>query len=130
MAKMRQVLAGTDAAYKLARKHGIKTAFGSDLLFSPALATRQGTMLAHLRRWFTPAEILTMATAGNAELLGLSGPRSPYAGKLGVIEPGALADLLLVEGNPLDDISLLEDPERNFAIVMKDGKVHKDAARH
>jgi imidazolonepropionase-like amidohydrolase len=130
LAKMRQVLAGTDTAYGLARKHGVKTAFGSDLLFSPALTARQGTMLAHLRRWFTPAEILTMATAGNAELLDLSGPRRPYAGKLGVIEPGALADLLLVEGNPLDDIALLEDPDRNFVVIMKDGKIHKDALRH
>ena len=127
MAKMRQVLAGTDTAYGLVRKHGIKTAFGSDLLFSPTLTARQGSMLAHLRRWYAPAEILTMATAGNAELLGLSGPRSPYAGKLGVIEPGALADLLLVDDNPLDDIALLEDPERNLIVIMKDGRIYKDA---
>lgn len=128
-AKARQVRAGTETAYQLVRKHRIKTAFGSDLLFSPALATRQGIMLTNLRRWFTPAEILIMATSGNAELLGLSGPRNPYTGKLGVVEPGALADLLLVDGNPLDDIALLEDPEKNLVVVMKDGKIHKDSLK-
>ncbi len=130
MAKMRQVLAGTDTAYALARKHGLKTAFGSDMLFSPTLAARQGTMLAHLRRWFAPAEILAMATADNAGLLALSGPRNPYPGRLGVVEPGALADLLLVDGNPLDDIALLKDPDRNLAVIMKDGKIYKDSVRH
>ena len=48
-----QVFAGTDHAYQLATKHKIKTAFGSDLLFSKTLATRQGTMLTHLTRWYT-----------------------------------------------------------------------------
>lgn len=129
MVKARQIFAATDTAYGLIQKHRIKTAFGSDLLFSPALTTRQGIMLSHLRRWFTPAEALRMATSDNAELLGLSGPRNPYAGKLGVVEPGALADLLLVDGNPLDDLALLGDPEKNLLVVMKDGKVHKDTLK-
>ncbi len=128
-AKARQVRAGTDAVYRFVQKHKIKTAFGSDMLFSPALLWRQGTILTHLRRWFTPAEALRMATSANAELLGLSGPRNPYAGKLGVVEAGALADLLLVDGNPLDDITLLADPEKNLVVIMKDGKVHKDTLK-
>jgi imidazolonepropionase-like amidohydrolase len=113
----------------MVQKYRIKTAFGTDLLFSPALATRQGIMLTHLRQWFTPAEALRTATSGNAELLGLSGPRNPYAGRLGVVEPGALADLLLVDGNPLDDIALLGEPEKSLLVVMKDGKVHKDIVK-
>jgi imidazolonepropionase-like amidohydrolase len=124
-----QVFAGTDNAYKLAIKHKIKTAFGSDMLFSPALATRQGTMLAHLARWYSNAEILTMATATNAELLGLSGPRNPYPGKLGVVEEGAFADLLLVDGNPIEDINLIANPERNLLVIMKDGKLYKNALK-
>jgi imidazolonepropionase-like amidohydrolase len=122
-----QVFAGTDNAYKLAIKHKIKTAFGSDMLFSAALATRQGTMLAHLARWYSNAEILTMATATNAELLGLSGPRNPYPGKLGVVEEGAFADLLLIDGNPIEDINLIANPDRNLLVIMKDGKVYKNA---
>ena len=121
-----QVFGGTDTAYNLAKKYKIKTAFGSDMLFSVALAARQGTMLTHLTRWYSNAEILTMATATNAELLGLSGPRNPYPGKLGVVEEGAFADLLLVDGNPVENIRLIEDPAKNLRIIMKDGRIHKN----
>lgn len=124
-----QVFAGTDSAYNLAKKYKIKTAFGSDMLFSKATAMRQGTMLTHLARWYSNAEILTMATATNAELLGLSGPRNPYPGKLGVLEEGAFADLLLVDGNPVEDINLLANPGKNFLIIMKDGKMYKDTRK-
>jgi imidazolonepropionase-like amidohydrolase len=125
-AKMRQVVAGTEGVYALAKKYKIKTAFGTDVLFSKALADRQGAMLADLTRWYTPAEALTMATSTNAELLSLSGLRNPYPGKLGVVEEGALADLLLVDGNPIDNIRLVEYPARNFLVIMKDGKVYKN----
>ena len=66
-----------------------------------------------------------MATAANAELLALSGPRNPYPGTLGVVQPNALADLLLVDGDPLQDLSLLGDPEKNLLVVMKDGQLFK-----
>jgi imidazolonepropionase-like amidohydrolase len=125
-AKMRQVVAGTDTVYALARKYRIKTAFGTDVLFSKALAERQGAMLASLTRWYTPAEALIMATSENAALLGLSGLRNPYPDRLGAVEEGALADLLLVDGNPLDNIKLVEDPAKNFLVIMKDGKLYKN----
>jgi len=67
-----------------------------------------------------------MATSTNAELLALSGPRNPYPGRLGVIEAGAIADLLLVDGDPTINLDLLTDPERNLAVIMKDGHIHKD----
>ncbi|MTV12412.1 MULTISPECIES: amidohydrolase family protein [Bradyrhizobium] len=124
--KMRQVVAGTDRVYGFAKKYKLKTAFGTDVLFSKALADRQGAMLTALTRWYTPAEALIMATSTNAELLALSGLRNPYSGKLGVVEEGALADLLLVEGNPIDNIKLIEDPAKNFLVIMKDGKVYKN----
>jgi imidazolonepropionase-like amidohydrolase len=122
-----QVFGGTDNAYNLAKKHKLKTAFGSDMLFSEQLAARQNTMLTHLARWYSNAEILTMATATNAELLSLSGPRNPYPGKLGVVEEGAFADLLLVDGSPIENIKLIEDPAKNLLIIMKDGKIFKNA---
>jgi imidazolonepropionase-like amidohydrolase len=121
-----QLFAGTPRIYGFARKFGIKTAWGSDVLFSPELAPRQNIMLTHLSNWYGNAEILQMATAGNAELLQLSGPRNPYPGKLGIIAEGALADILVVAGNPVDDIRLLENPHRNFAVIMKDGRLHKN----
>ena len=122
-----QVFEGTNTLYPLAKEHKIKTAFGSDLLFSSKLAAGQGRMLTHLTRWYDNAEILKMATATNGELLALSGPRNPYPGRLGVVEEGALADLLVTNGNPIDDISLLQNPDRNLLIIMKDGKIYKDA---
>jgi len=122
-----KLLAGTVALYPLARKNGLKVAFGTDLLFSPVLAERQGLMLTHLKRWYGNAEILKMATSDNAELLALSGPLNPYPGKLGVVEPGAHADLLVVAGDPLQDISLLAEPDKNLVVIMKAGKIHKDA---
>jgi imidazolonepropionase-like amidohydrolase len=126
-AKAQEVVAGTDRTYRLAKKHKLKTAFGTDVLFSPALAQQQGDLLAKLVRWFTPAETLVMATGTNAELLTLSGKRNPYPGKLGVVGEGALADLLLVDGNPLENIALIADPEKNFVVIMKDGKIHKNS---
>jgi imidazolonepropionase-like amidohydrolase len=128
-AKQREMIAGTETAYQLAKKHKVKTAFGTDTLFDARLATRQGAQLAKLARWYTPAEVLRMATSDNAELLALSGKRSPYPGKLGVVEEGALADLLLVDGDPLKDLQLIADPARNFVVIMKDGKVYKNTAR-
>lgn len=124
--KLRQVVTGTDTVYALAKKYRIKTAFGTDVLFSQALAERQGAMLASLTRWYTPAETLIMATSTNAELLSLSGKRNPYPGRLGVVEEGALADLLLVDGNPIDNIKLIEDPAKNFLVIMKGGKIYKN----
>ena len=126
-AQMRQVVAGTDRVYNLARKYKIKTAFGTDILFSQALAERQGQGLVDLTRWYTPAEALIMATSTNAELFAMTGLRNPYPGKLGVVEEGAFADLLLVDGNPLEDIKVVADPAKNFLIIMKDGKIYKDA---
>jgi imidazolonepropionase-like amidohydrolase len=125
-AKAEEVWPGIGRAYEFAKKYKIKTAWGTDVLFSRALAQRQGAILASLVRWYTPAEALAMATGTNAELLTLSGKRNPYPGKLGVVEQGALADLLLVDGNPLDDIGLIADPIKNFKIIMKDGTIYKN----
>nr|WP_285295184.1 hypothetical protein [Aureimonas altamirensis] len=59
-------------------------------------------------------------------MLATSGLRSPYEGKLGVIEKGALADMILVDGNPLDDLTLLERPAERFSLIMKDGLLVKN----
>jgi imidazolonepropionase-like amidohydrolase len=126
-AKAIEVFAGTDRTFALAKKYRIKTAFGTDILFSPRLAQRHGALLSKLVRWYTPAEALVMATGTNAQLLTLSGNRNPYPGKLGVIEQGALADVLLVDGDPIANIKLIEDPAKNFVVIMKDGKIVKNA---
>jgi imidazolonepropionase-like amidohydrolase len=123
---LQKITSGTNTVYPLAKKHKIKTAFGTDCIFSAKIAERQGLMLTHLTRWYDNAEILKMATSTNAELLALSGPRNPYPGKLGVIEEGALADLLVVDGNPLQHIELVATPDKSFMVIMKDGKIYKN----
>ena len=69
---------------------------------------------------------MRQATSKGGELLAMSGPKNPYPSKLGVIEVGAYADVLLINGNPLDDISILTNPSENLALIMKDGKVYKN----
>lgn len=120
------VAEGTDRAYTLAKKYKVRTAWGTDVMHSPTGGAHQGAQLVKMTRWYTPFEVLKMATADNGELLKLSGARDPYPGKLGVIEPGAWADLLLVNGDPLKDLGLLADPARNLTVIIKGGKVVKD----
>ena len=128
--KAQEVFAGTNTAYTLAKRYKLKTAWGTDILFSPGLAKQQGALLAKLVKWYTPAQALVMATGTNAQLLAMSGKRSPYPGKLGVVEEGALADLLLVDGDPIADIKLVADPAKNFVLIMKDGKIYKNTLSH
>lgn len=124
--KADKVWPGIARTYELAKKYKIKTAWGTDVLFSQALAQRQGAILASLVQWYTPAEALAMATGTNAELLALSGERNPYPGKLGIVAQGALADLLLVDGNPIDNIQLITTPDQSFVVIMKNGKIYKN----
>jgi imidazolonepropionase-like amidohydrolase len=124
--KQLMVSRGTDLASELAKKHGIKTAWGADILFDRKLADRQGAQLAKMTRWHEPAEVLRMTTSVNAELLQMAGPRSPYGAPVGVVEAGAFADLLLVDGDPLAQVDLLASPEQNLLVIMKDGLFYKN----
>lgn len=126
--KQLEMTAGTDTAYRLAIKYKIKTAWGTDTLFDVKKAESEGRQLAKMIRWYTPAQALKMATVDNAELLAMSGPRNPYPGRLGAIEEGALADILLVDGDPLANIKLIEDPDKNLLVIMKDGKIFKNVS--
>jgi imidazolonepropionase-like amidohydrolase len=122
-AKFLQMVQGTDNAYELAIKHNVRVAFGTDTLFDAKLAARQGAQLAKLTRWYSSAELLQQATARNAELLAMSGPRDPYPGRLGVVAEGAIADLILVDGDPVADISLIARPRESFLAIIKDGQL-------
>ncbi len=123
--KQRVMSDGTDNAYQLAKKYNIKTAWGTDTLFNEHLTTRQGAQLAKLKRWYSPLEILKMATSINGELCAMSGPRNPYPGTLGVIAEGAFADMIIVAGDPLENIDLIAQPEESFKVIMKEGIIFK-----
>ena len=125
--KRKPVIEGQARTIAAAKRSGVRMAWGTDFLFDPALNVEQNAYILLLREWFTPAEILKMVTHDHAELLALSGLRSPYQGRLGVVGAGALADLLLVEGNPLTDLEVVADLERNFVVIVKDGRIVKRA---
>ena len=79
-----------------------------------------------LSQWYEPVEILRMATGNCTELYKLSGMKDPYPdGDIGVIKAGAYADVLLLEGNPLEDIKVLGELD-NLLVIIKDGKIFKN----
>lgn len=124
--KRKPVIEGQEKVWPLAKKYGVKLAWGTDFLFEPDLNEQQNSFILRLQKWFTNTEIIKMVTEDNAELLQMAGLRSPYPGKLGVIEKGAMADLILVDGDPLQDLKLLANPTKNLLLIMKDGQIYKN----
>lgn len=127
--KRKPVIEGQEKVWPMAKKYGVKLVWGTDFLFEPDLNKLQNTFILRLQKWFTNFEIIKMITQDNGELLQLSGLRSPYPGKLGAVEEGALADLILVDGDPLKNLKLLADPEKNFLLIMKDGQIYKNSLK-
>jgi len=127
LAKGRMVTAGLDQMFELAKKYKLKIAFGTDVVVNPEACADQNREFVERTKWFTPVEVLRQATSLSGELLQLSGERSPYPGKIGVIEEGAHADILLIDGNPLEDISILLNYDETLDMIMKGGVIHKDA---
>jgi imidazolonepropionase-like amidohydrolase len=124
--KYEQVVKNTARIYQNAKKYGVNLGFGTDLLMNPP-SENQGAQLARLGTWMSPFEALRIATSENAKMLEMSGLRHPYKdGSLGVIKEGAYADILLVNGNPLENLDLVADAEKNFVLIMKDGKIYKN----
>lgn len=124
--KRKPVIEGQQIVWPLAKKMKVKLAWGTDFLFEPELNEEQNEYILKLKKWFTPYEILKMITHDNAQLLALSGNRSPYKGKIGIIETGALADLILIDGNPLENIDLIAETDEKFLVIMKDGIIYKN----
>ena len=110
----------TCRTYEQMRKRGMKVVVGGDYGFKITPMGQNARDIGHFVKFFgyTPAEALRCATSVGGELMG-------HKGELGVIKAGALADMLLVDGNPLVDQSVLVGPDR-FAMIMKDGKMHRD----
>ena len=124
---MRKVNNESDQVLKTAKRLGVKIAWGTDLFGPLPKQALQPLEFTARQKYFSNVEILRQATSGNAELFALSGKRHPYQeGDLGVIKTGAYADLLLVDGNPLENLEVMTDPENNFRIIMKDGVLHKN----
>lgn len=123
------VCKGTGKVYEWIKEiPNLKVVHGTDIFISPGPGIGVSEQVKQMERmldWFSPYEILKMSTGNLNELLKMSGPRNPYPGDLGIIKEGALADILLVDGNPLEDITMITDRE-HIRIIMKDGKIFKN----
>ncbi|WP_223034356.1 metal-dependent hydrolase family protein [Hanstruepera marina] len=130
--KQAVVCEGTGKVYQWIKEiPNLKVVHGTDIFISPGPGigvSEQVEQMERLLDWFSPYEILKMSTGNFTDLLNLSGPRNPYPGDLGVIKEGALADILIVEGNPLDDIKAVTNRD-NIKIIMKDGKIYKNTLK-
>ncbi len=125
--KKYDVAAGTERIYSAVKKYHLKLAWGTDLLFMPAANAKQTSTIPMMEKWFTPYEVLKMITYDNGQLLAFSGKRSPYReGQLGLLEEGAYADMILVDGNPLKNLKLMVDYNKNFVLIIKDGVIYKN----
>lgn len=124
IAAQKMVAEGTVRAFGMAQQYNVNWAFGSDVLFGGA--ELQGRHLSKLARFMSPLEALHRATGASGRLLALSGPRAPYDGRLGVIADDALADLLVVEGDPETGLDWLENTD-NLRLIMKNGRIHKNS---
>jgi imidazolonepropionase-like amidohydrolase len=127
-AKLAQVCAGTARVYQMSRDiPDLMITWGTDLFTVPAEdAAGQVKQLERLLEWFEPVEILKQATGNATSLFAMTGDMNPYPeGPIGRIEAGAYADMLLVDGNPLEDLGAVTDSD-NIRIIMKDGVIYKD----
>jgi imidazolonepropionase-like amidohydrolase len=116
--------------FRWAKQHGVKVAFGTDLLFQP-----EGTHQENI----TPTPVLKglqqCRGAEDRHIRQLRAVRherraqSYKEAKLGVLQEGAWADMLLVDGDPTQDIDVLSDHERNFVVIIKDRKTHRNTLR-
>jgi imidazolonepropionase-like amidohydrolase len=115
VAKIEYVRKAGINSLSILREAGATIAFGTDLLGETHV--RQSEEFSIRAQALPAAEILASATTVAARLIGMEG-------RLGVIAEGAIADILVVDGSPLDDITILSAPKKNLLLVMKEGVIH------
>lgn len=137
LAPIQQMQNNAPNLVELIKKYNIKTAYATDAFGPQEEASKQLRYNLYIHsQYYTNYETLVHATSMGGELVALSGPRNNYDGKIGVIEEGALADILLVDGNPLEDLSVLganpkwydaqyEKGIDTIHVIMKDGQIFK-----
>ena len=124
--KNRQVAEGAPQAIAWAKQYGVRILWGTDVFFGDDAFVNFRQESAYRDRFFTPIEQMQQVTDNNGEILALSTWKDPYPhGDLGVIEEGAYADILLIDGDPTQDIRLLMDSD-NIDPIMKDGRIYKN----
>lgn len=120
LAKLDVVLKGQENLVRLIKKYDITTGFATDLISGMyPLLTREFTERA---MYWTPAEVLAQATSESAKVIRMAGKLNRH-GNFGEIREGWVADILLIDGEPLEDISVLRDPDKNLVLIMKNGNI-------
>jgi imidazolonepropionase-like amidohydrolase len=115
--KLEEVRTAAVNALEICKQAGVKIGHGSDLL--GAMHEYQSLEFSLKAQVLSPHEVITAATLTNAELFNMPG-------EIGVVAPGAYADLLVVDGDPLKDLNLLQEQGRHLALIMKGGQVYKN----
>ncbi|OIQ38436.1 MAG: hypothetical protein BM563_06170 [Bacteroidetes bacterium MedPE-SWsnd-G1] len=129
--KFMQVYDAYPDGMRAAVKEGVTLVFGTDILATPATTIEMDDSanqeFVQLAKYMSNAEALITATGNAHKLIGEMGPNNPYyEGPTGVIKVGAYADLIVINGNPLEDINLLTTPDETFDLIMKDGVIYKN----
>lgn len=126
-AKLKVVANGAREAFRLAKKHKVKILWGTDVFGGNEIFKNFTQEFIYRDEFFTPLEQMQQVTGNNGEVLALSGIKNPYPdGELGVISEGAYADLILVNGDPSQDIRLLTNAKKYIDLIMKDGIIYKN----
>ena len=116
MRKNEYVLASGTRALEIAQAAGVKMAYGTDLASTPDMQSEEFLVRGEV---LSPAEVIRSATVNGAEVVRMQG-------RLGVVAPGALADLIVVDGDPLQDLGLFQDQGAHIPVIMKNGQFVKN----
>ena len=117
LAKNDLVIEGALKSLEICKRHGIAVAYGTDLLGQLQVAQSEEFVLR--AQVLSPAEIIRSATTIGAQIVRMDG-------KIGCLKPGALADLLVVDGNPLKDLTLFQGQGQHLSLIMRGGRFHKN----
>jgi imidazolonepropionase-like amidohydrolase len=117
LAKNELVIDGALKSLEICKRHGVPVAYGTDLLGQLQVAQSEEFTLRE--RVLSPAEIIRSATTIGAQIVRMEG-------KLGCLKPGAFADLLVIDGNPLKDLTLFQGEGKHLSAIMKGGNLHKN----
>lgn len=123
LGKLELVLAGQDELIRLIKKYDILTGFGTDFVYGAYVLI--GDEFIARNEYWSAYEVLRQATSEGGKVIRMAGKLNRH-GNFGEIREGWVADILLIDGDPFEDISILKTPETSLAVIIKNGKIVKN----